>query len=147
MSLPLKDVLAAIDMGSKSVWRELSAEEKKSINFWTLNRYMSSVKGTREQQELMLLKTNEYYNKNYFDVDNHPELMWQCLCIINDSKDIEYHPWISHKRKKSNSKVIKLLEQLYPDKRTDELELLATKYTKKELLKLADEYGIENVKL
>ena len=64
-TLPIKDILAAIDMGAKDVWDELSDDEKKQVGFWLLNRYVSSVSGTREQQELAILKTNEYYNKNW----------------------------------------------------------------------------------
>ena len=57
--LPIKDVLAAIDMGAKSVWDELNEEERKSVGFWLLNRYASSVTGNREKQELAVFKTNE----------------------------------------------------------------------------------------
>ena len=56
VKLPVKDILAAVDMGAKSVWDELSDEEKKQVNFWLLNRYVSSVKGNREAQELLYLK-------------------------------------------------------------------------------------------
>jgi len=59
--LPVKDVLAAIDMDAKSVYKELEDDEKKGISFWLLNRYASSVSGSREKQELAVLKTNEYY--------------------------------------------------------------------------------------
>ena len=53
---PVKDVLAAIDMNAKSVWKELSDEEKKSVSFWLLNRYVSAVKGTEKHKSLQYLK-------------------------------------------------------------------------------------------
>ena len=40
--LPLKDILAAIDMGGKEIWDELSIEDKKQVSFYLLNRYVSS---------------------------------------------------------------------------------------------------------
>ena len=40
--LPIKDILAAIDMGAKEVWDEFSDEERKQVSFWLLNRYASS---------------------------------------------------------------------------------------------------------
>ena len=46
--LPIKDILAAIDMGAKNVWDELSDDEKKQISFWLLNRWVSCVRGKRE---------------------------------------------------------------------------------------------------
>ena len=62
--LPIKDILAAIDMNAKSVWKELSDEERKQVSFWLLNRYISAVQGSREEMELAVFKTNEYYNKH-----------------------------------------------------------------------------------
>ena len=44
--LELKDVLGALDLGAREVWDELSEEQKKSVAFFLLNRYMSSVKST-----------------------------------------------------------------------------------------------------
>ena len=58
--LPLKDILAAVDMGGKEIWDELSIEEKKQVSFYLLNRYVSSQKGTRDSQELAIFKTNEH---------------------------------------------------------------------------------------
>ena len=63
--LPIKDILAAIDMGAKNIWDEINDEERKQVSFWLLNRYVSSVKGDRDKQELAIFKTNEYYNKNW----------------------------------------------------------------------------------
>jgi len=71
--IPIKNLLAAFDLNSKSVWKELSTEEKKNVSFWLLNRYLSFISGSREKQELAVLKTNEYYNKNYMLVSLHPE--------------------------------------------------------------------------
>lgn len=142
--LPIKDILAAIDMDAKSVWKELSDDEKKQVSFWLLNRYVSSVKGNREKQELAIFKTNEYYNKNYMEVSKHPQLQWQLLCMSGATGKIEYHPWIGHKKKTSdNSKGIKLIEQIYPNMKQDEVELLARISTTKELKKLAEEHGID----
>ena len=31
--LPIKDILAAIDMGAKNVWNELNEEERKQVSF------------------------------------------------------------------------------------------------------------------
>ena len=59
--LPIKDILAAVDMGATNIWDELSDDEKKQVSFYLLNRYVSSVKGNREKQELAVFKTNEYY--------------------------------------------------------------------------------------
>lgn len=142
--LPIKDILAAIDMNAKSVWKELSDEERKQVSFWLLNRYASAVQGTREEQELAVFKTNEYYNKNYMDVSKHPQLQWQLLCMSAGTGKIQYHPWIGHKKKTGdNSKLITALQQIYPLMKKDEIELLAQLSTKKEIKQLAEEHNID----
>ena len=35
--LPLKDVLAAIDMNAKNVWDELSDDERKQVSFYSVS--------------------------------------------------------------------------------------------------------------
>ena len=69
--LPIKDILAAIDMKATNVWDDLSDDEKKQVSFYLLNRYASAIKGPRAKQELTILKTNEYYNKNFFTLSKH----------------------------------------------------------------------------
>jgi RimJ/RimL family protein N-acetyltransferase len=147
--LPIKDILAAIDMGAINVWDELSDEEKKQVSFYLLNRSVSSVKGDREKQELAVFKTNEYYNKHFFTLQKHKKLLWQLLCISGNTKSIAYHEWIGYKKKGSNdkNKVVKFLMQMYPNKKQDEVELLAQISTKKEIKEWAKEHGIEDLKL
>lgn len=142
-TLPIKDILGAIDMGAKSVWDELSDDEKKSISFWLLNRYVSSVNGSRDKQELAVFKTNEYYNKNWNELGTrHPKLQWQLLCQAGNTGKIEFHQWIGFKKKTGNNNANKLLEQIYPNMKTDEVDLLARISTKKELKALAEEHDI-----
>jgi len=143
--LPIRDILAAVDTGSMSVWDELNDEEKKSVSFWLLNRWVSSVAGDRDAQELAVVMTNEVYNKNWNVLSTkHPKLQWQLLCVTRNAKnEIRKHIWIGHKKKTSdNSKGIKLLEQIYPNMKQDEVELLARLSTKKELKELAEEHDI-----
>jgi len=147
--IPLKDILAAVDMGAKSVWKELSSDQKKQVGFWLLNRYVSNVQGSREKQELAVFKTNEYYNKHFNTIgvgkeNGHQELMWQLLCMSSNTGKIEFHPYIGFKKKgDSNSKAIKLLQEVYPNMKQDEVELLARLSTKKELRELAEEHGVD----
>lgn len=150
--LPIKDILAAIDMNAKSVWKELSDDERKQVSFWLLNRYVSAVQGSREDMELAVFKTNEYYNKHFNTIgvgreNGHQELMWQLLCMSGSWGKIKFHPYIGFKKKGANNNAaIKLLEIIYPNMKSKEVELLAGISTKKELKQLAEEYGIENVK-
>lgn len=145
--LPLKDVLGAIDMDAKSVWDELDDEQKKSVSFYLLNRYCSVVKGKREAQELAVFKTNEYYNKNYFTIAKHQKLLWQLLCMTsNADKSIQYHEWIGYKKKGTtgNSKLSKELANIFPNMKTDEIDMMVSLNKKKDLEKYIEEYNGKN---
>tara|TARA_B100001248_G_scaffold69790_1_gene49374 strand:+ start:21787 stop:22218 length:432 start_codon:yes stop_codon:yes gene_type:complete len=139
--LPLKDILAAIDLNAKDVWDELSDEERKQVSFYLLNRYVSSVKSTREKAELAVFKTNEYYNKGFFVLQKHKKLLWQLLCMSGNTGKIQYHEWIGYKHKKTSNKDQKELEKIYPNMKEDELQLMLSLMTKKEFKELLEQYA------
>jgi hypothetical protein len=147
--LTIKEIISWIDNNEKDIWNHLEDEHKKQISFWLLNRYVSSVAGSREKQELAVFKTNEYYNKHFNTIgvgkeNGHQKLMWQLLCMTGATGKNEFHPWIGFKKKSSNNdKAIKLLEQIYPNMKQDEVEILAGLSTKKELKELAEEHNID----
>lgn len=141
-----KEMIPALDGGMKDLWDAAGEEGQKDIkgDLWNLNRYMSSVKGSREKQELAVFKTNEYYNKNWATLGaKHPKLQWLLLCQTGNTGKSEFHPWIGFKKKTGNNNSIKLLEKIYPNMKQDEIELLAELSTKKELKQLAEEHDID----
>lgn len=144
--LTIKDETAAIDMGARDLWDNLSEEHQKTISLYLLIRYASSIKTSdREAQELAIFKTNEYYNKHYFNLSKHPKLLWYLVCMTgNEEKKIYFHEWIGYKKKTGDSKVLKFLESIYPDMKSDELELLATITEPSELRALAKDMGWED---
>lgn len=143
--LTLKQILGCIDMNYKGAWDEFTEEERKSVSFWLLNRYVSSVSGNRQKQEAAIEKTNNYYNRHFLTLHkNHKPLLWKLLCISGATHNIEFHPWIGLKQKKNpNNKTIKLLMNIYPNMKMDEVETLARISTKAEIKQLAEEHGYE----
>lgn len=145
-----KVLIPSIDMGYKDLYDAAGEDGKKDIkgDLWNLNRYISSVKGSYEKQALAVFKVNEYYNKNWnvLGGTNHIKLQWQLLCVAGKTGKTEFHPWIGLKKKKDDSnKAVKLLSQIYPNMKLDEVETLARISTKKELKQLAQEHGYEKV--
>jgi len=142
-----KEMIPALDGGMRQLYDAAGEEGQKEIkgDLWNLNRYMSSVKGSREKQELAVFKTNEYYNKNWAVLGNkEAKLQWYLLCQCGNTGKNEFHPWIGFKKKGAdNGKGIKVIEQIYPNMKQDEVELLARLSTKKELKELAKEYDID----
>ena len=145
-----KELIPSIDMGFKELYDAAGEDGKKDIklDLWNLNRYISSVKGNYEKTALAVFKVNEYYNKNWnvLGGTNHVKLQWQLLCVAGKTGKTQFHPWIGLKKKKDDSsKAVKLLAQIYPNMKMDEVETLARISTKKEIKELAKEHGYEKV--
>jgi hypothetical protein len=142
--IDLKTVLAAIDLGSKDSWDEFNDEERKSVAFYLLNRYVSSVKtGNQDLAEHYLILTNEFVNKNFYQLSKHPKLLWQLMCACgHESKKIHFHEWISLNRKsEGGGKKAQFLRDIYPNAKLDEIEILAKMMSTKEVKQLAKDHG------
>lgn len=137
----LKDILAAVDLDGKEVWDELTEEQRKSVVFFTLNRYISNVQGSRELKEHYLVVGNERFNKNLFAVmSKHPKLTWQLACSCShESKKIQYHEWIGLKREKD--KKTDFLAELFPNMKRSDLEALSAITTDKEIKQYCEGLG------
>ena len=134
-----------MDMDAKGAFDEWSDEERKELNFWLLNRYASSVAGSRDAKEWAVVSTNEYYNKNWNILGTrHPKLQWQLLCAThNASRKSRQHVWQGLKQKGSDVKVVKWLKEMFPNMKEDEVNLLATISTKQELKQYAEDHGLD----
>ena len=83
-----KELIPSIDNGIKELYDAAGEDGKKDIklDLWNLNRYISSIKGSREEQELAVFKVNEYYNRNWnvLGGTDHVKLQWQLLCVAGN---------------------------------------------------------------
>jgi predicted CopG family antitoxin len=138
-----KEIIPAVDLGMKDLWDAATEEGRKEIkgDFWTLNRYISNVKSTsREVQEHFVLTVNEYYNKNWNDIQKHPKLVWQTLCVCSMGNGKTYfHEWIPLKKQKN--KKIDFLAELFPTMKMADVETLAAITTDKEIKEYARDLG------
>lgn len=140
--LPLNKVLGALDRKDRKFWDKCTPEQQKKIAPFLLNRYMSIVKGSAELHAYYLMATNQRVNVNYFALNKHPKLVWQLLCTVSPGMGNQFHQWIGNKKKKSNtSDIRKQLAVLYPNYKEDELDLLASITTAKDLKQLAEASG------
>jgi hypothetical protein len=138
-----KDMIPAVDMGLAELWDAASEEGRKEIkgDFWTLNRYISNVKSSnRELKEHYLLTVNEFYNKNWAVIQNHPKLVWQTLCLCShESKKAQFHEWLPLKREKD--KKTEFLAELFPNMKMSDLETLSAVTSEKEIKKYCETLG------
>jgi hypothetical protein len=145
--IELKEKIAFVDLNAKSVWDEMTPEQQKSLKseLYILNRYISNVKSNkREIQEHFVLTVNEYFNKHWNTLQKHPKLLWQLLCMCSyDGSTQFYHEWIGFKKKTGSNKKTKFLEELMPNAKRDEIEMLAEMSTDKEIKDLARLHGMD----
>ncbi len=146
--IELKEKISAVDQNVRELWDAMDTEQQKSLKseFFILNRYISNAKSSNtEIQQHFVLTVNEYFNKHWNILQKHPKLLWLLLCMCSyDGKNQFYHEWIGHKKKTgTNSKKVKFLTEIYPNKKIDEIELLSSIATDKEIKDLARKYGMD----
>ena len=147
--IELKEKLSAVDQNVRELWDAMDAEQQKSLKqeFFILNRYISNVQGQkREVQEHFVLTVNEYFNKNWNLLQKHPKLLWQLLCMCSyNGNTVFFHQWLGNKKKTGNGgKKLKFLTELFPNRKMDELEMLADMSTDKEIKELAKKHGMDD---
>ena len=144
----LKEKIAAVDENIRELWDAMDPDQQKSLKseLFILNRYISNAKTSNvEVKQHFVLTVNEYFNKNWNVLQKHPKLMWQLLCMCSyDGNKKFFHQWLGNKKKTgSNTKKVKFLAELYPDRKDDELELMSQLMTDKEVKELARQYGMD----
>jgi hypothetical protein len=147
--IELKEKLQAVDQNVRELWDAMDADQQKALKneFFILNRYISNVQGQkREIQEHFVITVNEYFNKHWNLLQKHPKLMWTLLCMCNYNGQTFFHQWLGNKKKdaSNNNKRTKFLLEIYPNKKTDEIELLSLMSTDKEIKDLARRHGLDD---
>jgi hypothetical protein len=132
--LSISNEMAQFDRKNRAFYDSLTDEEKKKFSNFLMIRYGSSVTGGKDLQEFYLISTNERLNKHFFSINRHPKLQWLCATSVSPGLGPQRHQWIAPKKKEAGTTGIKKqLADLYPNMKTDEIELLASITTKKEL--------------
>lgn len=147
--LELNEILAAIDTDSKELWDEISEEERKELKktLFILPNFVSNVvTNDKKIKQHYIIMVNELVNKNYFLLQkNHSKLLWQLLCACGyETKQIFRHKYLKSKKDQGNSKIKNFLEDLYPNMKNDEIEMLSKLMSKQEITDLAQSHGYDD---
>jgi hypothetical protein len=129
--LDIKNEMRQFDKKNRNFYQELTDEERKKFSNYLMIRWGSTVEGSRELQEFYLIATNQRLNKHFFTVNRFPELQWLMATTVSPDMGALRHNWIPAKRTESKNK--KLLSQIYPNYKNDDLEVLAQLVTTKEI--------------
>jgi hypothetical protein len=141
--LDIKRELNAVDLKNYNFYDNLTDEEKKAFSPYLLMRYISNVQGDRDTQEWFIEMTNELVNKHHWTLSkNHKPLLWKLFAGIGTGATA-YHPYLAASKKEKANKIEKLLCELYPARKMDEIKLLASMMDKKDIEELFDKMGFD----
>jgi hypothetical protein len=141
--LDIKRELKAVDLKNYTFYENLTDEEKKSFSPYILMRYTASVQGDREVQEHFLEMTNECVNKNHWVLSkNHKALLWKLFAATGVGISA-YHPYLAAGKKEKANKIEKLLCEIYPARKMQDIKLMASMMNKKDKEDLFDKMGFD----
>ena len=122
---------------SGDIYAQLSDDERKGFAPLVVMRWMSC---TSDEQQIMLL--NEFVNPAVFPLGKHPHLLMRLLQVAS-SKTPKRYGWISVKSNKKNVEAMKVVAE-YFEMSAREVRLLDPFPSKEEVLRMAEEIGLQN---
>jgi hypothetical protein len=141
--LDIKRELKAVDTRDYNFYDNLTDEEKKAFSPFILMRYTANVQGDTALQEWFLEMTNEYVNKNHWELSkNHKPLLWKLFAGTGVGQSM-YHPYLAAGKKAKANKIEKLLSEIYPAWKLEDIKVLASMMDKKDIEELFDKMGFD----
>jgi hypothetical protein len=142
--LDIKRELNAVDQKNYNFYDNLTDDEKKAFAPFILMRYTSNVQGDRDTEEWFLEMTNETVNKNHWVLSKgHKALLWKLFAAVGTGATA-YHPYIAAGKKEKANKIEKLLCEIYPAMKLDDVKLMASMMDKKDIKELFDKVGLDD---
>jgi len=144
MALDIKRELRAVDQREYNFYDNLSDQEKKEFSPYILMRYVANVQlNEPDIQEWYLERTNEFVNKNHWTLSkNHKSLLWKLFASCGTGINC-YHPYLKASSKEKAIKIEKLLLELYPAMKLEDIKIMAKMMTKEDKTELFDKMGFD----
>jgi hypothetical protein len=147
--LNIANEMRQLDRKNRKFYDELTDEERKQFSLYLMIRWSSSIEnGNTDKEKLIqqyyLQSCNENLNKHFFAINKHPKLQWLCATTISPNQGTQQHKWITLKKKETSagaSSIKKQLAELFPTYKEDEIAMLASMTTKKELDQYIRDHG------
>jgi hypothetical protein len=144
MALDIQRELRAVDQREYNFYDNLSDQEKKEFSPYILMRYVANVQlNEPDIQEWYLERTNEFVNKNHWTLSkNHKALLWKLFASCGTGINC-YHPYLKASSKEKAIKIEKLLLELYPAMKLEDIKIMAKMMTKEDKTELFDKMGFD----
>ena len=137
--------MQAFDRKDRAYYDNFTDEDRKKFSTYLMLKYGANVGGNQDLQAYYLMAANDRVNKNFFDLGTkHTKLQWLTCTTVSPAMGPQFHYWLKAKKKEGDNKSQKFLAKLYPNMKSDEIDLLSKLNDKKEIKKLAHSLGIED---
>lgn len=137
--------MAAYDRKDRRYYDKFTDEQRKQFSTYLMLKYGANVSGSADMQAYYLMATNERVNKNFFDLGSkHTKLQWLCCTTVSPQMGNQFHYWLKAKKKEGDNKSQKFLAKLYPNMKSDEINLLAQLNDKRDIADLARSLGYDD---
>jgi hypothetical protein len=137
--------MAAFDRKDRSYYDKFTDEQRKSFSTYLMLKYGANVGGGADMQAYYLMATNERVNKHFFELGSkHTKLQWLTCTTVSPQMGNQFHYWLKGKKKEGDNKSQKFLAKLYPNLKSDEIDLLAKINDKRDLADMARNLGLDD---
>lgn len=142
-ALDIGRVIRAVDNREYNFYDNMTPEQLKEFSPYVLMRYISNARSRdRDINEWYIEMTNELVNKHHWTLSkNHQGLLWKLFAATGAGGEV-YHEFLSMP-KTSMDKFEKLLDELYPSMKMDEIKLMAKLMTPEDRRALFDDLGFD----
>lgn len=134
-------VLTHIDKKDYNYFKNLSDEQLKDMQPYTLLKWLSHVSNDNNKAEYYILATNELLNVNYWKMSKYKDLQLQLLCACGCGSWTK-HGWLKTKTISKKDKKINELRKFFYNLTDEEFEYKVKNMDKKELEDIYNNLGI-----
>jgi hypothetical protein len=135
--LNISNEMRVFDRKDRTFYDNLTEEERKKFSNYLMIRWGSSVEGSRDLQEFYVIACNERFNKHFFDLSRHPKLQWLLATTVSPGLGTHRHTWIAPKKREAGASAKrKRLQEIFPNYKDDEINVMMQIVSNREL----DEY-------
>ena len=136
--------MAAYDRKDRAYYDKFTDEQRKSFSTYLMLKYGANVSGSADMQAYYLMATNERVNKHFFEINRHTKLQWLTCTTVSPQMGNQFHYWLKAKKKEGDNKSQKFLAKLFPNMKSDEINLLARINDKRDLADMARKLGYDD---
>lgn len=142
-ALDLARVLGAVDLRNYDFHSNLTPEELKEFSAYVLMRFVSNT-DTRDRdiQEWYVNEVNERININHWMLSKkHDGLLWKLYATLGVGQK-QFHAYLPSLKTEFN-KIEKLIAELNPAMKADEIKLMASLMDEQDCKDLLDKMGFD----